>query len=98
MIFLINIPHQRPATLASFSDESEAIDAACEASEQTVGEYPNTFDDAIAILSDDMHGHILIRSMDDLDSVAEYNGHQQHKVRAMAPGIEDILISEVASR
>ena len=92
MIFLITIPHQRPASVAYFTDDADLIAAACEASEADSRDYPETIDESINVLADDMHGHIVVRSLDDIDLVGEYSGHQKYKVRAMAEGIENMLL------
>lgn len=90
-IYMIAVPHQRPAELWSFSSESAVIGEAWAMHEiETLVSDPDnmTFEDAI---THDLHSHYLIRNTEELTSVlatVNRKEHQWAKVLAIAEQLQ----------
>jgi hypothetical protein len=92
MFAMIKIPHQTPADFYIYESDDELIDAAYNYAEKHGDAYDEIDrDKAIEILSEDLHGHILVETADDLQVVRNYTGHQRLRVVSMADDIAEAL-------
>jgi len=83
IIGLVEIPHQGKARLHWYWDRDALTNDALDYAMETDRPEPETFADAVATLTNDWQGHILVETAGDVVAVERYRGHQQHAVAAM---------------
>jgi hypothetical protein len=98
-IYIIEIPHQRPASCWAATTEGDVIDTVCATMirQHSGDELPDTFDQAINYLSSDLSRLIVLRSDDEARALYEegIGGHQggrawdELKKRLLAEGAID---------
>lgn len=89
MIAIISIPHQTPPRLHWYVNETAVINAAIEYALESNREEPQTYDAAVACLADDWRGHLLVESEADIEYVANYTGHQSHRIHPMVDELRE---------
>lgn len=100
----IEIPHQTPARLViygqsqrcGFDADEEIMDIACDMAEQAGEDYPDDvdIDGALERIGDDLHAHLIVRSMADIEIVEAWvknNNHQAHRVAVFLPELRELF-------
>lgn len=89
MIYLISIPHQMPANLKEFADDTAILNYANGVCNDTEFE---SVDDAKEWLTHDLNNGIWVYTLSDYEYILSYTGHQKHKVWALADCISTALL------
>ena len=89
MIYLIEVPHQRPAFLSSFTSTEDILNYANNHCDEVI----ETEQEAKEFITHDLHIGFWIESVDDKRYAQSWNGHQSSIVQAIADGIDDTDLS-----
>ena len=89
MIALISIPHQTPPRLHWYENRTAVENAAFEYALESNRPEPEGFEASVACLCDDWNGCLLVESAADIEYVADYKGHQEHRIRPMVEELRE---------
>lgn len=92
MIALISIPHQTPAKIHWYDAPEDIINDAAEhvgADQAPFHGFEDAVRDAAHTLADDWHSFILVRNADDVQTVRDYTGHQNHRIASLVDDLVD---------